>query len=531
MTSSSDPAASSPGPGDPAATVGPRPRARLTSRRQVLGAAVAGAGVLALPGLVRAETVPFVDVSPARQFYDEIMWCRDNDIVTGWPDNTYRPDLPIARDAFCAMLYRFAGSPGFTPPSRSPFSDISRNEYYKEITWAHAEGITDGWPDGTFRPLSGIIRGAVAAMLERLGEGTDVTPMLGAPFRDVRLGYLFDDEVHWVKQNGYLTGWSDGLFRPEEPISREAIAALFHRLSMRKQDGPRHMSSLWSLDRNGASPYTRRVVRPYLLDYQPVDANKILISHYHDQRVLHPVSTAWYSLYQMISYELDRNEERMRRVRASVNHLLANGSSLVDGARWYRYPFAHTPGGLDMGVPWYSGMAQGMMTAVHVRLHEITGAEEHLTYAQQALKSFDRVIGWNESVSGPWATAERDLDGRRLTFFEEYPSRRPDQRSTVVNGHYYALYGIYDAYRLLGTGRALELFRRGAASMREVFPLYRRPGRASWYAVTPWGQRTWGSPTSYHRGVTAQLRIMHELTGDAVFTRQADTLFSDSHLA
>ena len=50
-------------------------------------------------------------------------------------------------------------------------------------------------------------------------------------------------------------------------------------------------------------------------------------------------------------------------------------------------------------------------------------------------------------------------------------------------------------------------------------------------AIAPWGRTTWGAPTSCHRGVTAQRRMLHELTEDDVFKRQADTLFSDSYLA
>lgn len=508
------------------------PRPSTPSRRALLGGVVTGAGALAVPGIARAETTRFKDVHPSHPFYDEIHWCRDRGILEGWADNTYRPDQPILRDAFCAMLYRIAGRPGFATPTRAPFKDAPLSlVFVREIAWAQSRGIVKGWDDGTFRPFNRVLRGEVAAMITRLGFGTEVSPRTGRPFRDVPTGYVFVNQVHWVKMNDYLRGWSDGTYRTQNPLTRAEAAALFYRIAHRRETGLVHRTAGWSLDRSGKTPFTRAMDRPRLLDYQAVDSNGVVISTYGGKRVIHPVSTAWYSLYQMRSYEMTGNHEYLRRVRASVDHLVRNGSHLVDGARWYRYPFAHTPGGLDMGVPWYSGMAQGMMISVHVRLHQLTGEAAHRTYAQEALRSFDRVVSFYKDATGPWATAERDLDGKRSTFFEEYPSKRANQRSTVVNGHIYALYGLYDAYRLFGSGRSLTLFRRGTASIRDAFDFYRRPGKPSMYAITPWGHTTWGAPTSYHRGVTAQLRMLHELTGDYVFKRQADTLFSDSYLA
>ena len=81
---------------------------------------------------------------------------------------------PITREAMAAFLYRAAGSPGFRPPWRSPFEDLTRGAaFYREITWLHARGITtgvdldsDGRPE--FRPVDPLTREAGAAWLHRL---------------------------------------------------------------------------------------------------------------------------------------------------------------------------------------------------------------------------------------------------------------------------------------------------------------------------------------------------------------------------
>ena len=51
----------------------------------------------------------FTDVPADNQFYREITWLASKGISTGWPDGTYRPVTPIARDAMAAFVYRFRG--------------------------------------------------------------------------------------------------------------------------------------------------------------------------------------------------------------------------------------------------------------------------------------------------------------------------------------------------------------------------------------------------------------------------------------
>lgn len=116
---------------------------------------------LAVDGRIFAGTVTvnpaqrFTDVPPGMMFFEDIEWLAAQGIATGWPDRTYRPLLPIARDAMAAFLYRAMGSPALTPPRVPTFRDVGRGTmYYKEIEWLAEQGITTGWPDGTFRPLA-----------------------------------------------------------------------------------------------------------------------------------------------------------------------------------------------------------------------------------------------------------------------------------------------------------------------------------------------------------------------------------------
>ncbi|MDO5662210.1 MAG: S-layer homology domain-containing protein [Brachybacterium sp.] len=180
-------------------------------------------------GSTRFSARAFRDVAPTRQFFVEIHDLRTRGIATGWPDNTYRPDANQQRDAMIVFLYRAMGSPSFTPPGSSPFRDIrSSTMFYREMTWAHAQGITNGWPDGTFRPTAPVERGAVAAFLHRAAGSPP--PAGDAPtFRDVPARHQFATEIAWMAGAGITRGWPDGTFRPRAHITRDAMAAFVLR--------------------------------------------------------------------------------------------------------------------------------------------------------------------------------------------------------------------------------------------------------------------------------------------------------------
>lgn len=196
--------------------------------------------------------VSFVDVPEGMQFYYDIMWLTDSGLSTGWqmPDDTreFRPLQPIARDAMAAFLYRLAGSPEFTAPEVSSFTDVpSASQFYTEISWLESTGISTGWDigDGTFefRPLDSISRDAMAAFLYRFADkvlGEDVASFVApavSPFVDVPTDSEFFLQISWLSAEEISTGWDlgDGTaeFRDLDAINRDAMAAFIYRLDNR----------------------------------------------------------------------------------------------------------------------------------------------------------------------------------------------------------------------------------------------------------------------------------------------------------
>ena len=184
----------------------------------------------------------FTDITDTYPFYGEISWLAAAGISTGYPTGPttaeYRPVNNVARDAMAAFLYRFAGKPTYTPPASSPFTDVPTSHmFYKEITWLASKGITTGYPqpDGTtqYKPADPVGRDAMAAFLHRFAGKPSFTPPASSPFTDVPASHMFYKEITWLAHTGITTGYPqpDGtaLYKPVDPVTRDAMAAFMYR--------------------------------------------------------------------------------------------------------------------------------------------------------------------------------------------------------------------------------------------------------------------------------------------------------------
>ncbi|WP_342371657.1 S-layer homology domain-containing protein [Propioniciclava soli] len=203
----------------------------------------------ALPGYVLTGTTRwagsfaagsvFDDVPVGTEHLESICWMYVRGLTTGYgtpPRLTYQPVSPVNRDAMAAFLYRYAGSPAYTPPAISPFADVPTTaQFYKEIAWLAEQGITTGWETGGrryYRPLTPVNRDAMAAFLYRFAGSPVWTPPAASPFADLTPSTAFYSEITWLAHHGITTGWVDGprrQFRPVNPVNRDAMAAFLQR--------------------------------------------------------------------------------------------------------------------------------------------------------------------------------------------------------------------------------------------------------------------------------------------------------------
>ncbi len=113
---------------------------------------------------------------------------------------------------------------------RSGFADVwSDHAFCVEIAWLAGSGITEGYADATFRPTVGVTRQALAAWFHRAAGGPAGPGCGTPPFSDVPTGHPFCGEIAWLADAGIGEGYSDGTFRPTADVTRQALAAWFYR--------------------------------------------------------------------------------------------------------------------------------------------------------------------------------------------------------------------------------------------------------------------------------------------------------------
>lgn len=173
----------------------------------------------------------FKDVSENQLFYEEMVWAVDNGILKETSDKRFRPLDNVTRAEMAEVMYNLAGAPAFSPPAQSPFTDVPASSgAYAAISWLAANGISTGWDDGTFRPSQPVTRDAMAAFIYRFcGQPFYVAPAR-SPFTDVAPSTQFYKEMAWLSHTGISTGWSDGTYRPLTTTKRDAMAVLAKRI-------------------------------------------------------------------------------------------------------------------------------------------------------------------------------------------------------------------------------------------------------------------------------------------------------------
>lgn len=118
--------------------------------------------------------------------------------------------------------------------SVSPFGDVQSTDwYYDEVQYVYENGLMSGTSATTFSPDATTTRGMIVTILHRL-EGTPAVSTSGT-FADVAAGQYYTDAVEWASANGIVGGYGNGRFGPNDPITREQMAAILYRYAAYKE--------------------------------------------------------------------------------------------------------------------------------------------------------------------------------------------------------------------------------------------------------------------------------------------------------
>ena len=157
--------------------------------------------------------------------------------VIGYPDGTVHPNGQITRAEVATIFFRLLRDEvrdgAFT--TSNTYSDVAYGKWYNNpISTMSALGIITGYPDGTFKPDKPITRAEFAAIAARFDETQSGK---SATFSDV-IGHWAAKEIGIAYYNDWIKGYPDGTFKPDQNITRAEAMTLINRVLERKPESP-----------------------------------------------------------------------------------------------------------------------------------------------------------------------------------------------------------------------------------------------------------------------------------------------------
>lgn len=197
----------------------------------VLGAMAMGVATASIVVPVATETAhadykaPFKDISKTHVYYDILHQMRDQGIITGYGDGTFKPDVKISRQHAAVLIQRAASLTSKVPYEQ--YTDIPKTHtYFEAIQKLQQAGVIKADAKGNFNPTQNLTRGEMALILANAFNLTDKGQH---PFKDVSQTTEEGKAIAALYEAEIATGYTETTFKPNEPLSRAHYAVFLYR--------------------------------------------------------------------------------------------------------------------------------------------------------------------------------------------------------------------------------------------------------------------------------------------------------------
>lgn len=177
----------------------------------------------------RGKTLDLSAYTPMRDGYDFGGWYADKDLT----QRITEIKLSGSKTVYADWKKREPDEPDAV---KNPFADVNAGDwFYRDVLFSYEKGLMSGMDAAAFAPYTNTTRAQIAVIFYRMegspaveGENsfTDVVRDSGTAW--------FYDAVTWAQKNGIMGGYGNSSFAPNDPITREQLAAIFYRYAQYK---------------------------------------------------------------------------------------------------------------------------------------------------------------------------------------------------------------------------------------------------------------------------------------------------------
>lgn len=168
------------------------------------------------------------DVLVKAWYHDAVDYVVEHGIMTGTSATTFEPNTTLSRAMVAQILYNLEGQPTVT--GESTFTDVSGHWAIDAITWAQKTGVVTGYENNTFRPNQAVTREELAQVLYNYAQYKKITlPALGdlSKFPDGdKVSPWARTAMKWATGLGVINGYEDSTLEPGGDSTRAQAASI-----------------------------------------------------------------------------------------------------------------------------------------------------------------------------------------------------------------------------------------------------------------------------------------------------------------
>ncbi|MBU1018499.1 MAG: S-layer homology domain-containing protein [Patescibacteria group bacterium] len=193
------------------------------------------------------SNILFSDVDTNHEYYKAIKYLREQEIITGYNDGSFKPDNSVSRVEALKMIFE-AFDADLSDGSNLTFPDIDNGQWYANyVATAKVSGVVDGYPDGTFKPGNSVNKVEFLKILLNAADA-DVSPVvIGNPYKDVSSWDWFSPYANMSKELN-LAPVNGSYFEPSHYMTRGEVAETIYRWLAIEYNGADEYSVLLNMD-------------------------------------------------------------------------------------------------------------------------------------------------------------------------------------------------------------------------------------------------------------------------------------------
>jgi hypothetical protein len=173
------------------------------------------------PAAIHDAEVPLATLIPEHFAY-----------IVGYPDGNVRPEHNISRAEVATTFFRLLTDEirSLNWTRKNPYPDVVTDNWFcSAVSVMNEMGMIKGYPDGEFKPNNPVTRAELAAIASRFAREREIQPINNLTFSDVA-GHWAEDDIQCAAAAGWINGYPDGTFKPDQHMTRAELMTLVNRM-------------------------------------------------------------------------------------------------------------------------------------------------------------------------------------------------------------------------------------------------------------------------------------------------------------